>query len=62
MVDQVVIPHADGLLPQCPPELIDRTLRTYGVDYALLPLRDDQALLTQSGRGRVVDSEPPSRN
>lgn len=61
LVDQVVIPHADGLLPPYPPELIARTLKTYGADYALLPLRDDQAFLTQSGRGRLVDSERAPR-
>ncbi len=62
LVNQVVVPHADGLLPPYPPELIDRTLKTYGADYPLLPLRDDQALLARSGRGRVVDSGPVSRS
>ncbi|GAA1702775.1 Type 1 glutamine amidotransferase-like domain-containing protein [Microbacterium sediminicola] len=61
LVDHVVIPHADGLLPPYPRELIERTLETYGAEYALLPLRDDQAFLTQSGWGRVVDSEPLPR-
>lgn len=60
LIDQVVIPHADGLLPPYPPELIDRTLKTYGADYVLLPLRDDEALLIRSGQGRVVDSAPAS--
>jgi len=62
LVDQVVIPHADGLLPPYPPELIQRIVATFGNDYTLLSLRDDQALLTQSGRGRVVDSEPLPRD
>lgn len=62
LVDQVVIPHADGLLPPYPRELIERTLDTFGTDYTLLALRDDQAFLAQSGRGRVVDSAPLPRN
>lgn len=46
----------DGLLPPYPPELIDRILHTYGGDYRLQPLRDDQALLVDELGTRVVAS------
>ncbi len=46
----------DGRLPPYPPELIDRILHTYGGDYRLQPLRDDQALLVDELGTRVVAS------
>jgi dipeptidase E len=45
LVEQTVIPHADGQLPPYPLEPIEATLERFGDDYPLLPLRDDQALL-----------------
>jgi dipeptidase E len=56
LVDTTVIPHADGLLPPCPPELIDRIVETYGVEHRLQPLRDDQALLFDARGTRVIAS------
>lgn len=56
LVEQTVIPHADGQLPPYPPDLIRTTLDTYGADYPLLPLADDQALLADGTSTRVIDS------
>lgn len=56
LVEQTIIPHADGQLPPYPPELIRKTLDTYGADYQLLPLADDQALLADGASTRVIDS------
>jgi dipeptidase E len=56
LIDVTPIPHADGQLPQYPPELIRRTIDTYGSDFALLPLRDDQALLVEDGSATVIAS------
>ncbi|WP_439693859.1 Type 1 glutamine amidotransferase-like domain-containing protein [Curtobacterium sp. SP.BCo] len=58
LIDQTVIPHADGLLPPYPPELIQKTLDTYRDSHALTPLNDDQALLMDNGRLSVIRSEP----
>ena len=58
LIDQTVIPHADGLLPPYPPELVQKTLDTYRGAYALTPLNDDQALLMDNGRMSVIRSEP----
>lgn len=56
LIDVTVIPHADGALPPYPPELIRRTVDTYGSDFALLLLRDDQALLVDDGVSTVIAS------
>lgn len=56
LVDVTPIPHADGHLPPYPPELIRRTIDTYGSDFALLPLRDDQALLVEDETSTVIAS------
>lgn len=56
LIDVTPIPHADGALPPYPPELIRRTVDTYGSDFALLPLRDDQALLVEDGSATVIAS------
>lgn len=56
LIDQTVIPHADGKLPPYPPDLIRRTLEAYGADYPLVPLSDDQALLVDETHTRVIDS------
>jgi dipeptidase E len=57
LVDQTVVPHADGLLPPYPPERIQETLDTYRDSYALVPLDDDQALAVDGGRTRVIRSD-----
>lgn len=56
LVGRTVIPHADGALPPYPPELIQRTLDAYGSDFALLPLRDDQALLVDGETETLIAS------
>lgn len=56
LIDQTVVPHADGLLPPYPPELIQKTLDTYRDSYALTPLADDQALLMDNGRLSIIRS------
>lgn len=56
LVDQTVVPHADGQLPPYPPKLIQQTLDTYGREYELVPLRDDQALRVDDSGARVIDS------
>lgn len=58
LVDTTVVPHADGLLPPYPPELIARIFETYGDDHRLQPLRDDQALLIDERGTRLIDSVP----
>lgn len=57
LLSSVVIPHADGLLPPYPKELIQRTLERYGADHDLIPLRDDETLLVDAGGPRVIASE-----
>lgn len=56
LVNTVVIPHADGALPPYPPELIARVKRTYGAEYPLTFVCDDQALLSENGSLRLIDS------
>lgn len=56
LVDVVVLPHADGVLPPYPPELIERTLEVYGHEHPLCPIRDDQALLVEDDGRRIVVS------
>lgn len=56
LVEQPVIPHADGQLPPYPPELIRRTVDAYGPDYPLLPLADDQALVATGTGAKVIES------
>lgn len=56
LIDRTVVPHADGLLPPYPPELIAKTLQTYGEAHRLLPLRDDQALLVDGADQKIIDS------
>lgn len=56
LISSVVVPHADGLLPPYPSELIQRTLERYGADHDLIPLRDDEALLVDAGGSRVITS------
>lgn len=56
LIEQVVVPHADGKLPPYPPELIARILSDYAEHAALVPLRDDQALLVTDSAIAVIDS------
>ncbi|MDO5619688.1 Type 1 glutamine amidotransferase-like domain-containing protein [Kocuria sp.] len=56
LIDNVVIPHADGKLPPYPPELIERIVTTYGDSYPLLTLCDDQALRVTTNGSEVVTS------
>ncbi len=56
LIPQVVIPHADGQLPPYPPELIQRTLDSYGAGHDLLPLHDDEALLVDADGSRKITS------
>lgn len=56
LIEQIIVPHADGQLPPYPPALIQQVLTTYGDRYPLLPLRDDQALLVSAEGAEVIDS------
>ncbi|MDB1088884.1 Type 1 glutamine amidotransferase-like domain-containing protein [Streptomyces sp. ACA25] len=56
LVDTVIIPHADGALPPYPPELIAQVRQTYGTDYPLTFLDDDQALLVENAPSGLISS------
>ncbi|MCM0619296.1 Type 1 glutamine amidotransferase-like domain-containing protein [Nocardioides bruguierae] len=56
LVDTVVVPHADGLLPPYPLELIAQIKRTYDDAYPLTFLTDARGLLVEDGTPRVVAS------
>lgn len=56
LIDEVVIPHADGKIPPYPSELIERIVATYGDSYPLLLLRDDQALRVTPAGAEIVTS------
>lgn len=56
LIDEVVVPHADGLLPPYPTELIERMLATYVPRYQMLPLRDDQAYRVHGEARAIVPS------
>lgn len=56
LVQTVVIPHADGALPHYPSELIERIDRTYGAEYPLTFVSDDQALLAEGASVRLIAS------
>lgn len=56
LVETVVIPHADGALPHYPSELIERIDRTYGAEYALTFVNDDQALLVEGASVQLLPS------
>lgn len=55
-IDTIVIPHADGALPPYPPELFTRIKQTYGADYPLTFLNDDQALLVNGDSVELIPS------
>lgn len=56
LVDTVVIPHANGALPPYPPALITQIKQTYEADYPLTFINDDQALLIENERPRLIAS------
>jgi len=56
LIDQVVIPHAGGMLPAYPSSLIAQTLRTYGPRFPLLPVDDDQAVEVHDSTLRLIRS------
>lgn len=56
MVPHVVVPHADGKLPDYPSSIFERIDREYGSRFPLLLLDDDEALLVSGGSARVVES------
>ena len=56
LVPHVVVPHADGKLPQYPPELFERIAAEYGEGFPLIFLDDAAALLASGGTFRVIDS------
>jgi len=58
LIDQTVIPHADGQLPPYPPEVIQETVDRYGAGHRLVLLRDDQALRVDGDDRTVVASLP----
>lgn len=54
LIDEVVVPHADGRLPPYPPELIERIVTGYGDRFPLLLLHDDQALAVTEERMEII--------
>ena len=56
LIDDVVIPHADGNLPPYPASLIEKTFSTYAHRYPLRALKDDQALLVTGDGVRLIAS------
>lgn len=56
LVDTVVIPHADGALPQFPRAVIDEVVRTYEDRFPLTRVNDDQALLVEGGVATLIPS------
>ncbi|MFV0434822.1 MAG: Type 1 glutamine amidotransferase-like domain-containing protein [Leucobacter sp.] len=56
LIEQVIIPHADGQLPPYPPELIAQIVATYADRYPLLTLHDDQAFRVTAEGSEIVAS------
>ncbi|GEE02290.1 hypothetical protein nbrc107696_27360 [Gordonia spumicola] len=56
LIDEVIVPHAGGMLPAYPPSLIAETMRSFGDRYPLLPLDDDQAVEVHGSNVHVVPS------
>lgn len=56
LIPHVVVPHADGKLPDYPSSVFERIDREYGSQFPLLFLYDDEALLVSGGSARVVES------
>lgn len=55
LVDAVIVPHADGKIPDYPPALIQELIETFGDDYNLLLLNDDQALRVRDSGTEIID-------
>jgi dipeptidase E len=53
-VDVVVLPHANGALSLCLPELIGKIMQTYGGRHPLCLVRDDQTPLVEGAGQRIV--------
>ncbi|HJE90506.1 MAG TPA: Type 1 glutamine amidotransferase-like domain-containing protein [Dietzia timorensis] len=56
LVPHVVVPHADGKLPDYPPAIFERIDREYESRFPLLFLDDDEALMVSGGSARIVES------
>lgn len=56
LIEDVVIPHADGALPPYPPELIERIKQTYQTEHQLRFLNDDQAILVEGTAQKLLSS------
>ena len=56
LVTTVVVPHADGKLPQYPIDLSAQIIRQYGATHRLTPVHDDQALLVTPHGERIIAS------
>lgn len=56
LVDLVIVPHADGLLPPYPPELIATLARQFKDIPGLRMLADSEALLVKNGTILQVES------
>lgn len=56
LIPHVVVPHADGTLPDYPSSVFERIDREYGSRFPLLFLYDDEAPLVSGGSARVVES------
>lgn len=56
LIDEVVIPHADGRLPHYPRGLIERIVSEYGDRFPLLMLGDDQAMRVSSRGSEIIAS------
>ncbi len=56
LVDDVVVPHADGNLAPYPAAVIGKVVETYDADFPLVLLPDDHALIYRDGARHMVDS------
>lgn len=56
LVDLVLLPHADGMLPPYPSSLVERIVSTYGDRFPIQRIDDDQALLVADGATSLVPS------
>lgn len=56
LVDVVLVPHADGLLPPYPLSLINEVVATFGDRLPLQLVRDDEALAIVDGVAQLVAS------
>lgn len=56
LVDLVLLPHADGMLPPYPSTLVERIVSTYGDRFPIQRIDDDQALLVTDGSTALIPS------